>query len=305
MPAAAAAAAFGLFDTLVPVSSILTVATVVGHTLPRREHFGLFLLLWWAAAVVLSLNHETFFFSSHHKQWSSSSSSSSSSAPRDGDHNNNNDAYGMALLLGFPATMLAVLHLWWLRSSSSGNRSGKGNGNGGASSLQTYILGGEVPLWCLLALHTYRLDGLSVVVPFWNGNVPKFIGFQTVLLDVIVGAAAVPLTIACYMHRGDLKRLFGKHRWVKEVLWFWNSIGLYDLCSAYLVLVLNYFHLGGQYITDPPLTVLGVHPFPLLVLFQAPIAIAIHVLLLTRLDDLIERQSDALPVYLRRLRDRR
>lgn len=301
MPAAAASAAFGLFDTLVPVSSILTVATVVGHTLPRREHFGLFLLLWWAVAVVLSLNHETFFFPSHHTQWSSSSSSAA--APRDGDHNNNNDAYGMALLLGFPATMLVVLHLWWLKSSSS-NSNRSGNGNGGASSLQTYIL--EVPLWCLLALHTYRLDGLSVVVPFWNGNVPKFIGFQTVLLDVIVGAAAVPLTIACYIHRNDLGgRLFGRHPWVKEVLWFWNSIGLYDLCSAYLVLVLNYFHLGGPYITDPPLTMLGVHPFPLLVLFQAPIAIAIHVLLLTRLDDLIERQSDALPVYLRRLRDRR
>ncbi|MGK3747066.1 MAG: hypothetical protein ACI90V_013929, partial [Bacillariaceae sp.] len=34
-----------LFDTFVPISSIITISIVVGYTLPRHQFFGLFFLL--------------------------------------------------------------------------------------------------------------------------------------------------------------------------------------------------------------------------------------------------------------------
>jgi hypothetical protein len=270
----ATAQRLGLFDTLVPLSSIVTAAAVVGFTLPRREHFGLFLLLWWAAAVFLSLNHGVFFFGSPSESLSSSWS--------------RGDAGGVALMLGLPPCVLLALYVWFRRSPS----------------LRRFLLR-EVPLWGLLGLHMYRLDGLSVVAPLGRGDVPPFVGYQTVLLDVVVGAVAVPMTVLCYRHRRNLGRLLVRRNPpARQILWFWNSLGLYDLCSAHVVLVMNYCHWGSPFITDPPLTFLGVHPFPLLILFQVPLAIASHALLLSRLDELIERQSDALPLHLRRLRGR-
>ena len=56
---------------------------------------------------------------------------------------------------------------------------------------------------------------------------------------------------------------------------------------------MNILNIGGQtYITEPSLLPqLGKHPFPLLLLFQVPLAISIHVLLLTNLDEIIKVQS--------------
>mmetsp|Transcript_7565 Transcript_7565/g.13307 ORF Transcript_7565/g.13307 Transcript_7565/m.13307 type:complete len:280 (+) Transcript_7565:2-841(+) len=262
----------GLFDTLVPLSSIATVSIVVGYTLPRYEPFGLFLLLWWVLAVFISLNDCLF---ASQTQWQYQQQSQQ-------QHNNTiSDVWGLVVLVGLPMCMWTILLWAWFHGR-----------------LRGFLLN-MVPLWSMIALHIYRLDGLSIVLPLWKGNVPKLIGFQTIVLDVLMGATAVPLTWMLYTQR---TRPFSK-RGFKDVLWFWNSLGLYDLCSAYLLLVLNYASVGGSLITEPPFSVLGFHPFPLLILFQVPLAVAIHVLCLTNMDELIEPKSGGvLPLHVRRLR---
>lgn len=272
--------ALGLFDTLVPLSSIATVSVVVGYTLPRREYLGLFFLMWWTLAVAVSLNDCLFQTTTEwHKQ---------------------SDLWGVTVLVGLPVVMLRILWTWFQRGSISG-----------------FVLK-HVPLWSLLALHIYRLDGLSIVAPFWRGTVPKVIGVQTIVLDVLMGATAVPLTVMLYRHRvgilsdrtatstaarnGGLAALLFPNVRLKDALWLWNSIGMYDICSAYVIFLFNFFGLGGDFIVQPPLSKLGFHPFPLLILFQVPLAVAIHMLLLTKLDDIIEWQSSDLPLHARRIR---
>jgi hypothetical protein len=280
-----------LFDTFVPVSSIVTIFIVVGFTLPRHECFGLFWLFWWVAAVAVSLL----------------------SVDNDGDGQQNNShsdgglfptsstrdrISGVIVLAGLPLAMLLVLWMWWKMDTSLTSRRKHRRGPKRRilpriDPIQDFVLN-HVPPWSMVAIHIYRLDGLSVLVPFWNGEVPNFVGYQTILLDVVMGITAIPLTYLLYVSprrasaRGRQKaHKFRPPAFLRDALWFWNSLGLYDLSSAYLVLVLNVCGWGGPHITQPPLLPrLGKHPFPLLILFQVPLAVAVHVLMLTHSEEL-------------------
>jgi len=317
-----------LFDTFVPISSIITITIVVGYTLPRNECFGLFWLLSWTIAVIISLK----------------GSSSSSDEPNDTFNNNNNNnnkhvtreekeeeeggglfntgndtndqVWGIIILVGIPLSMLLILFVWWEKqeASISSSRRRKQQRQYRLSlchdinPIRNFVLK-HVPLWSMVAIHIYRLDGLSIVIPFWkHESVPIFIGYQTIVLDILMGITAIPFAYVLY--RGKRKTyeekkstisgggttrsvsIFIKQSWIKDLFWLWNSIGLYDLCSAYIVLILNIFGIGGPNITEPPLLKqLGRHPFPLLILFQVPLAISIHILLLTNMHEIIEEQQ--------------
>ncbi len=253
-------AALGLFDTLVPIASIVTISVLVVYILPKQEHFGLFLLIWWAMSVFLSLRNN--FFGAV-GEWS------------------RNDGIGMVVLLGFAALVQAVLYIWFRTQPN----------------LRVFLYK-KVPLWSLFALHVYRLDGLSIIVPFGRGDVPKYLGLQMILLDVLIGATSIPLTWLVYTKGADAL----VSGWRRDLVGFWNSLGLYDLTSAYIVLIMNFWHIGGHYVTEPALSVVGFHPIPLILLFQAPLAIASHVVLLTSLDTIIEKQTTGLPLHIQRIR---
>ena len=130
----------GLFDTLVPIASILTISVSVGYTLPKEDSFGIFLLLWWVLSVYLSLRNDIFLKVG---EWSS------------------HDGQGMLILIGIPAIALAKLYNWFQSSPR----------------LRIFFYR-DVPLWSLFALHIYRLDGLSIILPFWKGDIPKYLGMQ-------------------------------------------------------------------------------------------------------------------------------
>ena len=294
-----------LFDTFVPVSSIITISIVVGYTLPRHDYFGLFWLLCWTIAVIISL---------------AGAKGEGEGLFNTGGNNDTNDRiWGIIILVGIPLLMLLILYGWWkiqeedeqeLSSSLLVRRKQQRGSNSKRlfhvtiKPIRNFVLK-YVPLWSMVAIHIYRLDGLSVVIPFWyNGRVPKFIGYQTIILDVIIGVTAIPFTYLFYSpttkSRFKSKRSIIIQRrpsyagpCIKDMFWLWNSIGLYDLCSGYLFLILNILNIGGPtYITEPSLLPqLGKHPFPLLLLFQVPLAISIHVLLLTNLDEIIKVQS--------------
>jgi hypothetical protein len=252
--------ALGLFDTLVPIASIITVTVVVGYTLPKQEYLGLFFLIWWTLSVVISLNNGLF-------------SSSTKWSP--------NDHWGMLVLAGLPLCMISILYIWF-RSRPA---------------IRVFCCK-KVPLWSLIALHIYRLDGLSIIFPFWKGEIPKYLGFQTILLDVWMGATAIPFLWITYSQGADAVA----SGWRKDALWFWNSLGLYDLASAYVIFILNYCQVGGHFVTSPALSTLGFHPLPLIVLFQAPLAIAVHIFLLTSIDEILAQQSTGLPLHIQRIR---
>eukprot|EP00429_Kryptoperidinium_foliaceum_P023294 CAMPEP_0176141080 /NCGR_PEP_ID=MMETSP0120_2-20121206/71732_1 /TAXON_ID=160619 /ORGANISM="Kryptoperidinium foliaceum, Strain CCMP 1326" /LENGTH=242 /DNA_ID=CAMNT_0017477197 /DNA_START=96 /DNA_END=821 /DNA_ORIENTATION=- len=238
----------GLFDTLVPTASILTIFSLVSYILPKREVFGLYLLIWWAASVFLSLTNPFFEFEG---QWGEK------------------DGLGIGALVGFPAMNLLIL-LGWFRVDPS---------------LRVFVFQ-KIKIWCLFAFNIYRLDGLSIVLPFWFGRVPAYLGIQMIVLDVVIGATAIGWTWITFFRGADAL----SDEWHRDVLWFWNSLGLYDLVSAYVALVMNYLGWGGPLVTQPAFSSVGFHPVPLIVLFQAPIAIAIHLLMLTSMDQIVQKQ---------------
>jgi hypothetical protein len=295
-----------LFDTFVPLSSILTIFIAVGFTLPRHEWFGLFWLVWWIFAVyvsLLSVDDDNNIISNGEGMFPSSSTK--------------DRMLGVIVLLGVPVVMWLVLWTWWKKEAPLSSSSRQRHHRWGPlrtilpkiSPIRGFVLK-HVPLWSMVAIHIYRLDGLSILVPFWNGEVPNFVGYQTILLDVIMGITAVPLTYLLYvpsrpsattttaraMRVGSrrAKRTLPP-KFLKDALWFWNSIGLYDLSSAYLVFVLNACGWGGPHITQPPLLPrLGRHPFPLLLLFQVPLAIVVHILMLTHSEELAKAHEQQL-----------
>lgn len=280
-----------LFDTFVPVSSILTVSIVVGFTLPRHEVFGLFWLIWWALAVFVSL-------------WSVGNDEATDGIGARGLFPSSEDRLrGTLLLVGMPVAMLLLLLAWWKKETqavvSSGRRGPQRQRGILIRPIRGFVLE-RVPVWSMVAIHVYRLDGLSIVAPFWNGTVPKFVGYQTIVLDVIMGLTAIPLTYLLYVPRRQRgSKRARAYSWqlsfLRDALWFWNSLGLYDLCSAFVVLVLNIWGVGGANIAEPPLLpTLGMHPLPLLLLFQVPLAIAVHVLMLTHMDELLREQQKQL-----------
>lgn len=254
------ASSFGLFDTLVPVASIVTISVLVVYILPKQECFGLFLLIWWTTSVIISLRSNLFVEAG---KWSSY------------------DWSGMVVLLSFPAMILCALYAWFQMQPK----------------LRIFLYK-EVPLWALFGLHAYRLDGLSIILPFWRGSIPKYLGLQMILLDVLIGATSIPLAWLTFSRGADAVA----SGWWKDCVWFWNSLGLYDLASAYIVLTMNFFQIGGAYVTDPALSTLGFHPIPLIVLFQAPLAVAIHILLLTSIESIIQNQTTGLPIHVQRIR---
>jgi hypothetical protein len=285
-----------LFDTFVPLSSILTIFITVGFTLPRHQYFGLFWLVWWVLAVYVSLLSVD--DGNNYNNIGNGGGLFPSSSTKD-------RILGVIVLLGIPVVMLQVLWIWWKKEAPSSRPSHHRWGPPRTilpkiNPIRGFVLK-HVPLWSMVAIHIYRLDGLSILVPFWNGEVPNFVGYQTILLDVIMGITAIPFTYLLYVPsrpsattttramRGSRRRAKRTlpPRFLRDALWFWNSIGLYDLSSAYLVFVLNVFGLGGPHITQPPLLPrLGRHPFPLLLLFQVPLAIAVHILMLTHSEEL-------------------
>mmetsp|Transcript_8991 Transcript_8991/g.22265 ORF Transcript_8991/g.22265 Transcript_8991/m.22265 type:complete len:344 (+) Transcript_8991:60-1091(+) len=287
---------FGLlFDTFVPLSSIVTIFAVVGFTLPRHEYFGLFWLVWWVMAVYVSLLSVNDDDANNGDIEGAGLFPSSSISDR---------ASGVFVLVGLPLIMLFLLWMWW---KIQGSRL-KHNNQWGRSRIirlpkldpiKEFVLK-NVPLWSMVAIHIYRLDGLSVAAPFWNGEVPNFVGYQTILLDVIMGITAIPLTYILYVPRNSRARGGGTKTnvsplFLKDALWFWNSLGLYDLSSAYVVFVLNVCGWGGSHVSQPPLLPkLGKHPFPLLLLFQVPLAIAVHILMLTHSEELMTHRTKQL-----------
>lgn len=254
------ASALGLFDTLVPIASIITIAVMVGFILPKKEYFGLFLLIWWTCSVFFSLSNQCF---RNANEWSTQ------------------DWRGVVALLGFPTLILTTIFVW-LRVQRS---------------LRLYLYK-KVPLWAMFALNIYRLDGLSIVLPFWRGSIPKYLGLQIIFLDVLIGITAIPLACVTYSKGADVVGT----GWTKDFVFFWNSMGLYDLTSGYIVLLMNFLRVGGTYVTDPALSMVGFHPIPLIVLFQAPLALGIHIVLMTCLDEIVASQTTGLPLHIQRIR---
>ena len=148
----------------------------------------------------------------------------------------------------------------------------------------------KLPPHYLIGLQTYRIAGACFSYMYMNGSMTNYCGLQTGILDIFIGLTSLPLA-------GCTALLLGKQRkkntdrqkrnmnQLRRVVYVWNIVGLYDLLSAYAMFAANFLGLydTGEY----ALSVFAFYPISLIALFQVPLAIGIHILFLTSMDDMM------------------
>ena len=154
----------------------------------------------------------------------------------------------------------------------------------------------EIPAWALIILQLNRLSGASIFYQYKvGGHLPRYIGIQTALLDIFITATSIPLAL--------LVKRRGLHvASVRDWAYMWHSIGLFDMLSAFGMRVMNYYGIGGKVITEPPVALLGFHPFALILFFQQTLAIGVHMLFVANTEQCVEanhKQFMKLPTSIR------
>ena len=133
----------------------------------------------------------------------------------------------------------------------------------------------DIPPWWYVALQVYRLAGGCYLYIYLNGAMHNYTALQTGILDITIGVTALPLAYMIQTPEG-LRRY-------ATFLRIWHAVGLYDLASAFALVVANFV---GLYDSQPSLAFIAFYPFSLITLYQVSIAMAIHLLFLTQLPEM-------------------
>ncbi|MEY3989615.1 MAG: hypothetical protein RI985_696 [Chloroflexota bacterium] len=133
-----------------------------------------------------------------------------------------------------------------------------------------------IPTWWMVALQLYRIGGVVFVGFVVSGHVPYLWGMSTGIGDVLVGVMAVPVA-------WGLARCTA---WAPRVAIGWNVLGLADIGNSVVYVFLVFF---GVINVHPAPVLIGMHPLALIALFQVPLAIITHGVVLGRLIERLRR----------------
>lgn len=129
---------------------------------------------------------------------------------------------------------------------------------------------GAIPTPWLVGLEVYRIAGVIFLGLLAAGQVPVWWGVSTGIADLLIGATALPLAWG----------LARNARWAHPAAISWNLLGLADFAHAIGYVFLAFF---GAIVAVPAPALIGLHPLALIALFQVPLAIIIHGVVLSRL----------------------
>lgn len=133
-----------------------------------------------------------------------------------------------------------------------------------------------IPTSWLVALQVYRIGGVVFVGFVASGLVPFWWGMSTGIGDVLIGAVAVLVAwgLTCAA------------TWAPRVAIGWNLLGIADIGNA---VVYVFFVFFGLVTVQPAPVLIGMHPLALIALFQVPLAIITHWVVLGRLFERLRR----------------
>ncbi len=126
-----------------------------------------------------------------------------------------------------------------------------------------------VPTWVLVSTQAYRIVGLAFLFYYFQGALPFEVGFVSGVYDLLVASSAVVIAWLLY------------HKSIKEKLFVvgWCGFGLLDFAVAFTIVGLSFLGLI-QLVPEP--TAMAMPPLTIISIFQVPLAIFIHVYLITR-----------------------
>ena len=180
-----------------------------------------------------------------------------------------------AMLFGiFPFVPLTIFYVGLYRENITG--------------IQEFVLH-ELPPHYLIGWQIYRIAGACFSYMYINGSMTNYCGLQTGILDIFIGLTSLPLSVLVKHSNGTGSGLKRNNK-TKFVVYVWNIVGLYDLLSAFAMFAANFlgYYETGEY----ALSVFAFYPISLIALFQVPLAIGIHILFLTSMDDMMMIAED-------------
>ena len=122
----------------------------------------------------------------------------------------------------------------------------------------------------LVGLEVYRIGGVVFLVYAVADYVPGWWAMSTGIADIIIGVTALPIAWG----------LVRATAWAYPVAIAWNLLGLADIMHAIGYVCVIFFGLSSVH---PAPALIGAHPLALISLFQAPLALIIHGIVLRRL----------------------
>lgn len=228
----------GAFMPLIPCIATGICAVTAGDSFRRgNTKLAIGLILWFLAAAVTSYDNP-FLTSEPGSPWELPG-----------------DIPGFLVFACLP--LLPVFVFYWIYKSSE--------------TFETYVLN-EIPPSLYVGLQVYRLGGACYFYLFLNGTMTNIVGFQTGLLDITIGATALP--VAYMVATNGIE-----HGRTKTILTAWNCLGIYDLLSAFALIMFNFI---GIWTPENSLSYFFFYPISLICMFQVPLALAIHVLFLSQ-----------------------
>jgi len=128
----------------------------------------------------------------------------------------------------------------------------------------------------LVGVQVYRTAGVVFLGLLAQGHLPNWFGFSTGVADVLVGVTALPLAWALATRRS----------WARPAAVLWCLVGLLDFLHAVPYVVLAFL---GVIDPQPAPAMIGLHPLALISIFQVPLAMIFHAIVLVRL---LQRRED-------------
>jgi hypothetical protein len=142
----------------------------------------------------------------------------------------------------------------------------------GASKLARAIVA-ATPLHLLIAVQTYRIEGVVFLVMFAYGRMPGEFALPAGWGDLLIGASA---PLVAWLYRRDAIRWRG-------LALLWNIVGVIDLLVAVGMGVLTAPGRFQQFALATPNTLITTFPLVLIPTFLVPLSLLLHGLSLWRL----------------------
>ena len=128
----------------------------------------------------------------------------------------------------------------------------------------------QTPTWVFVLTQVYRLAGVTFLVYFFQDKLPWHVGLVSGTLDTVVAIGAIPVAYLVYKYGAK----------VNSLLVAWNVLGLLDFAISFTIVSLSFI---GLISLSPEPTLLGMPPLTLISIFQVPLAIFIHIYLLSKI----------------------
>ena len=173
------------------------------------------------------------------------------------------DVPGVSLLIAGMMAPLVVFYLLFTKSPSA----------------QSFVLK-EVHMCHHMQFCFYRLIGMAFLYLYFTGVSQNYAVLHGGMCDVITALTAIPLSQHIKTHGLAESR---------GLVMTWSFFGLVvDFCTTFVLFSLNFL---GYFQPQYSLAIFLQNPISTIMLFNVPLASAIHVLIITRFDDMIEMGS--------------